>query len=62
MATQLKITQTSSSNRCLDKQVLTLKALGLRRIRQSVVHKKSPALQGMIKIVAHLVKVEEVSA
>jgi ribosomal protein L30 len=33
--------------------------LGLRGIRKSVVQKKSPALDGMIRVVAHLVKVEE---
>lgn len=62
MATQVKIIQVRSSARCLQKQILTLQALGLRRVRHSVVHKKSSALSGMIKVVAHLVKVEEVSA
>jgi large subunit ribosomal protein L30 len=55
----VKITQIRSSVRCLQAQVLTLKALGLRGIRKSVVQKKSPALDGMIRVVAHLVKVEE---
>jgi len=48
-----------SSARCIQKQILTLHALGLRRIRHSVVRKNSPALNGMLKVVAHLVKVEE---
>ena len=55
----LKITQIRSSVRCLEAQVNTLRALGLRGIRKSVVRKKSPALDGMIRVVAHLVKVEE---
>ena len=55
----LKITQLRSSARCIQAQVRTLRALGLRGIRKSVVHKKSPALDGMIRVVAHLVKVEE---
>ena len=55
----VKITQIRSSVRCLEAQVNTLRALGLRGIRKSVVRKKSPALDGMIRVVAHLVKVEE---
>ena len=55
----LKITQLRSSARCIQAQVRTLRALGLRGIRKSVVHKKSPTLAGMIRVVAHLVKVEE---
>ncbi len=56
----VKITQLRSSARCLDKQILTLQALGLRRIRHSVVREQSPSLDGMLKVVAHLVKVEKV--
>jgi large subunit ribosomal protein L30 len=37
----------------------TLKALGLRRLNQSVVHDDSVSVQGMIDKVKHLVKVEE---
>ena len=59
MAKNIKITQLRSSARCIQNQILTLKALGLRRIRHSVVFKDTPVLQGMIKVVAHLVKVEE---
>jgi len=55
----VKITQMRSSARCLEKQILTLKALGLKRIRDVVVLKKSASLDGMIRVVAHLVKVEE---
>ena len=57
---QVKITQTRSSIRCVQDQIRTLRALGLRGVRQSVVLKKSPSVQGMIRVVAHLVKVEEV--
>ena len=55
----VKITQLRSSARCIQNQIRTLRALGLRGIRKSIVHKKSPALDGMIRVVAHLVKVEE---
>jgi ribosomal protein L30 len=35
-----------------------MRALGLRGIRKSTVHEDSPALQGMLRKVASLVKVE----
>jgi large subunit ribosomal protein L30 len=38
----------------------TVKALGLRRIRQTVEQPDTLAVRGMIAKVAHLVKVEEV--
>ena len=40
-------------------QKRTLKALGLRRLNQSVIHDDSYAIRGMIDKVRHLVKVEE---
>ena len=39
----------------------TLRALGLRRVRQSVEHEDRPEIRGMIARVRHLVDVEEVS-
>ena len=42
-------------------QVKTLKALGLRKINQSVVKDANPAILGMVNTVSHLVKVEEIS-
>ena len=39
----------------------TMRALGLRRINQSVEREDSPVLQGMLRQVASLVKVEEVA-
>lgn len=38
----------------------TVAALGLKKIRSSNTFEDSPALQGQIKKVAHLVKVENV--
>ena len=40
----------------------TVRALGLHRIRHSVVKEDRPEIRGMIKRVAHLVKVDEVEA
>ena len=39
----------------------TLKALGLRRLNQSVIRDDSASLRGMVSKVRHLVKVEAVS-
>jgi large subunit ribosomal protein L30 len=36
----------------------TIKALGLRRMHQTVEHPDTPALRGMLAKVAHLVEVE----
>jgi large subunit ribosomal protein L30 len=38
----------------------TIRALGLKRIRHSVVKEDRPEIRGMISRVAHLVDVEEV--
>ena len=41
-------------------QRLTLRALGLRKIRQSAEWRDTPQVRGMIRTVRHLVAVEEV--
>lgn len=38
----------------------TAKALGLRKINQSVEKEANPAIMGMVRTVSHLVKVEEI--
>ncbi|MBL8099855.1 MAG: 50S ribosomal protein L30 [Anaerolineales bacterium] len=40
-------------------QKATVKALGLRRLHQTVEHKDTPALRGMLNKVIHLLKIEE---
>jgi len=40
-------------------QKATVRALGLRRMHQTIEHKDTPALRGMIRKVIHLVHVEE---
>lgn len=57
---QLKVTQVKSTIGSLRVHKDTMRALGLRKIRQEVVHEDNPAIRGMIFRVAHLVKVEEV--
>ena len=56
----LKITQTKSTIGSLGKHKRTVRALGLKRIRDSRVHGDTPQVRGMIHKVRHLVEVEEV--
>ncbi len=56
----LKITQTRSVIGSLEKHKRTVRALGLKRIRDSRVHSDTPQVRGMIHKVRHLVEVEEV--
>ena len=56
---KLRITWIKSDIGYAEVQKRTLKALGLRRLNQSVVHDDSLSTRGMINRVRHLVKVEE---
>ena len=56
---KLKITQTRSAIGQTAKHRGTLRALGLRRIGQTVEHDDSPQLQGMLRMVSWLVRVEK---
>jgi large subunit ribosomal protein L30 len=55
----LKITLKRSTIGRLQNQKDTVRALGLRRIRQTVIHQDTPQIRGMIKKVSHLVQVIE---
>jgi len=57
----IKVTQVRSTIGTKQEHRGTLRALGLRRIGQSRVHKETPELEGRLRKVAHLVRVEEVS-
>ena len=57
---KLKITYTKSSIGYQKDQGRTIKALGLRKLNQTVEHEDTPAIRGMVHKVIHLVKVEEV--
>ena len=59
---QVKITLTRSLIGYPKDQRETVKALGLGKIRTSVVKEDSASLRGMLHKVAHLVEVEEVKA
>ncbi len=58
---KIKITQVKSAIDRPHRQKDTLKALGLRRINQSVVHNVNPQITGMVKRVEHLISVEEMN-
>ncbi len=57
---QLKVTQMKSVIGSLKNHKRTVRALGLKRIRDSRVHEDTPQIRGMIHNVRHLVLVEEV--
>lgn len=58
---KLKITQIRSTIDRQEPQKRTIKALGLGRIRRSVVHNDTPQIRGMVNAVTHLVTVEEIN-
>jgi len=58
---KLKITQVRSAIGRIPKHRKTIEALGLGRIRKSVIHEDCPQIRGMIRSVEFLVKVEEVA-
>ncbi|WP_068677141.1 50S ribosomal protein L30 [Oceanobacillus sp. Castelsardo] len=60
MSKKLEITLTRSVIGRKEKQVKTVEALGLKKIRQSVVLEDTPSVRGMINRVSHLVAVKEV--
>jgi large subunit ribosomal protein L30 len=55
---KLRITQVKSRISQKPKAKLTLDALGLKRNYRSVVLEDTPQLRGMLRQVAHLVRVE----
>ncbi|WP_428342247.1 50S ribosomal protein L30 [Mycobacterium sp.] len=57
---QLKITQTRGVIGARWKQRESLRTLGLRRIRHSVIRDDNPQTRGLIAAVHHLIEVEPV--
>ena len=58
----LKVTQVKSVIGSKGDLKRTVRALGLKRIRDSRVHDDTPQIRGMLHKVRHLVHVEEVEA
>ncbi|MFU8826529.1 MAG: 50S ribosomal protein L30 [Brevefilum sp.] len=57
--TQFEITLVKSPIGYSKRQKATLRALGLKKLNQTVTHKDNPVLRGMLDKVSHLVVVEE---
>ncbi len=57
---KLRVTLVKSPVGNQTRQRRTVKALGLKRIRQTITHPDTPSVRGMIFKVIHLVQVEEV--
>jgi large subunit ribosomal protein L30 len=57
---KIRIRLTRSTIGTLPKQRATVRSLGLRKIGSCTEQEASPAILGMVKVVSHLVTVEEV--
>ncbi|HVM89255.1 MAG TPA: 50S ribosomal protein L30 [Puia sp.] len=57
---KIRITQVKSAIDRPERQKLTLKALGLKKMHASKEVEATPQVLGMVRTVDHLVKVEEI--
>lgn len=57
----LEITYKKSAIGYNQKQKATIRALGLRKLNQTVVQEDTPVIRGMVNKVSHLVDVKEVN-
>jgi large subunit ribosomal protein L30 len=57
---KVKITQIKSGIKRTGRQKQTLVALGIKKMHNAVEKEATPAVQGMIDKVAHLLKVENI--
>jgi large subunit ribosomal protein L30 len=55
----VKVTQVKSKNGSTQRQLDTLRSLGLRRIGQTVDVKDTPQARGMVHRVRHLVRIDD---
>tara|TARA_B100001057_G_scaffold255623_1_gene255878 strand:+ start:1837 stop:2016 length:180 start_codon:yes stop_codon:yes gene_type:complete len=56
---KIKVTKQKSAINRTKRQKLTLEALGLKKIGQTVEHEATPNIMGMVRKVKHLVSAEE---
>ena len=61
MAKEIHVTQVRSVIKSGFKMERTIRALGLTRMHQTVVHRDTPQIRGMIDKVKHLVRTEKAS-
>jgi len=57
---KLKITQIRSTIKRQENQKRTIRALGIRKLHQTVIQPDNPQIRGMVFKVKHLLEVEEV--
>lgn len=57
---KVKVTQIRSGIGRQEGHRRTIRALGIKRHQQSVVHELTPAVEGMLKKVSFMIEVEEV--
>lgn len=55
----IKVTLIRSPIGYPEPQKATVRALGLRRLHQTVEHQDSPAVRGMLVKIVHMIRVEE---
>jgi large subunit ribosomal protein L30 len=60
MAQRIRIRLTRSLNGALPNQRATVRSLGLRKVGSVREQDASPVILGMVKVVSHLVTVEEI--
>ena len=58
---QVKITKVRSVIKRPEVQKATMEALGLRKMNKTVVMNDTPQIRGMINVVRHLVRIEEIA-
>jgi large subunit ribosomal protein L30 len=61
MSAELEITQVKSGVSTPRDHRGTLRALGLKRMHQTVVHEDTPVVRGMVHKIAYLLEVREVT-
>ena len=57
---KIKGTLVKSTIGCKQDQIATVKALGLKKIRDEKIHEDNAQIKGMINKVSHLVSVDQV--
>ncbi|MDR1867875.1 MAG: 50S ribosomal protein L30 [Treponema sp.] len=61
MAQRIRVRLVRSTIGTLPKQRATVRSLGLRKIGSSVEHEDGGVVRGMVRVVSHLVVVEDVN-
>jgi large subunit ribosomal protein L30 len=58
---KLRIRQIRSGINAKEDHKRTIRALGIRRMLQTVVQPDNPQIRGMVRLVRHMVEVEEIN-